>query len=60
MTIKTEKYHDPLIDEVRQRRAELYAALGSDLRKLVQAIQELQRRHPDKVRKPIRRVHRPV
>ncbi len=40
---------DPLIDEVRQRRRELYARYGNDLNKVAEAIRELQSRHPDKV-----------
>lgn len=48
----TEPYEDPLIDEVRQRRAALYKSLGSDLRRLFEAIQRLQREHPENVRKP--------
>ena len=40
---------DPLIDEVRQRRRELYARYGNDLNKVADAIRELQSRHPDKV-----------
>lgn len=47
-----EPYQDPLIDEVRQRRADLYRSLGQDLRKLFEAIQRLQREHPEKVSKP--------
>ncbi len=46
---------DPLIDEVRGRRRELYARYGNDLNKVAEAIRELQSRHPEKVvnrRKP--------
>ena len=40
---------DPLIDEVRQRRRELFAACDYDLKKLGALIQELQAQHPEKV-----------
>ena len=40
---------DPLIDEVRQRRHELYARYGNDLEKVADAIREFQSRHPEKV-----------
>lgn len=52
MNGKTEPYSDPLIDEVRQRRADLFASLGSNLAKLFEAIQRLQRQHPEKVSRP--------
>ena len=41
---------DPLIDEVRQRRRNLLARYDNDLRKLLQAIQELQAQHPEQLR----------
>jgi len=40
---------DPLIDEVRERRRELFAACDYDLKKLGALIQELQAQHPEKV-----------
>jgi hypothetical protein len=40
---------DPLLDEVRQRRRDLYARYGNDLDKVARAICELQSRHPEKV-----------
>ena len=55
MNTPREPYEDPLIDEVRRRRADLYESLGGDLRKLFEAIQRLQREHPEKVSKPQRR-----
>ena len=55
MNTPREPYEDPLIDEVRRRRANLYESLGGDLRKLFEAIQRLQREHPEKVSKPQRR-----
>jgi hypothetical protein len=43
---------DPLIDEVRERRRSLFAQHGSDLNRLLEAIRELQRQHPEKVARP--------
>ena len=43
------QYADPLIDEVRQRRRELFAACGNDLNKLFELIQRIQARHPEKL-----------
>jgi hypothetical protein len=40
---------DPLIDEVRARRQELFAACGMNLRVLARRIQELQAQHPELV-----------
>ncbi len=54
MSDETESYADPLIDEVRQRRRELFAEHGNDLRRLGQAIQRLQAKHPEKVVDPRR------
>jgi hypothetical protein len=42
-------YPDPLIDEVRRRRRDLYARYGNDLRKVGEAIRQLQAQHPEKV-----------
>lgn len=55
-----EPYQDPLIDEVRARRADLYRSLDCDIRKLVEAIQELQRKHPEKLRRPAKVADRSV
>jgi hypothetical protein len=49
MTRKEEKFSDPLIDEVRERRRLLLARHGGDLEKLCEAIQRLQEEHPQKV-----------
>ena len=46
MSRQTGPYPDPLIDEVRQRRRELFADYDHDLKKLVQAIQQRQAQHP--------------
>ena len=40
---------DPLIDEVRQRRRDLYARYDNNLEKVAGAIRQLQARHPKKV-----------
>jgi len=40
---------DPLIDEVRQRRKDLFASCGHDLSRLLEAIQRVQDEHPEKV-----------
>ncbi len=42
-------YADPLIDEVRQRRRELFAECGNDLNKLFELIQRIQARHPEEL-----------
>ncbi|MFH0983567.1 MAG: hypothetical protein V2A79_18790 [Planctomycetota bacterium] len=44
-----ESYPDRLIDEVRQRRRELFAECGHDLQKLYELIQRRQAEHPQKV-----------
>lgn len=43
---------DPLIDEVRERRRELFSQYNYDLMELYRAIRALQDRHPEKVGKP--------
>jgi hypothetical protein len=43
---------DPLIDEVRQRRRELYASCDNDLNKLAEAIRRVEAEHPEKLRDP--------
>ena len=40
---------DPLIDEVRQRRRDLFARYDNDLDKLVEAIRRIEAEHPEKV-----------
>ncbi len=46
---EAEPYCDPLIDDVRRRRRELFAKYGNDLQKLGEAIQRRQAEHPDKI-----------
>ena len=45
---------DPLIDEVRQRRRDLFEACGRDLAKLAELIRAREREHPNKVSDPRR------
>ena len=45
----TAGYSDPLIDEVRERRRQLFARCDNDLRKLLAVIQQEQAEHPEKV-----------
>ena len=42
-------HEDPLIDEVRQRRKQVYLESGKDLEKLLVAILRIQAEHPGKV-----------
>ena len=49
MVKRVEHYEDPLIDEVRERRRQLFAASGHDLQKLFEAIKREQDLHPEKV-----------
>ena len=45
-------YPDPLIDEVRECRRQLWAGYGNDLDKVYAAIQRLQAEHPEKLADP--------
>jgi len=47
MTDKTKSYPDPLIDEVRERRREIWEECGQDFEKLLERIQRLQAEHPE-------------
>ena len=49
MNPESQSRPDPLIDEVRERRRELFAQHSNDLQKLFEAIQRLQAKHPEKV-----------
>jgi hypothetical protein len=53
----TQSSADPLLDEVRQRRRDLYTRYGNDLNKVAQAIRELQSQHPEKVLNRAKRLH---
>lgn len=52
MTDKRKTYPDPLIDEVRERRRQLWADYGNDLDKVYEAIKRLQAEHPEKLADP--------
>ena len=52
MTQETKRYQDPLIDEVRERRRQLWADYGNDLDKVYEAIKRLQAEHPEKLVDP--------
>ena len=43
---------DVLIDEVRQRRRDLFASCGNDLDALVQLIRQREAEHPERVADP--------
>lgn len=47
MTTQTPAFLDPLVDEVRQRRRELFADYGNDLRRLFDELERRQREHPE-------------
>ena len=44
-----QEWPDPLIDEVRQRRRDLFEDCGNDLHKLAEAIRRLEAEHPERV-----------
>ena len=48
----TPQLSDPLIDEVRRRRRDLFADCDNDPQKLFEAIRRLQAEHPEKVLDP--------
>lgn len=52
MTDKMKSHPDPLIDEVRERRRQLWADYGNDLDKVYEAIQRLQAEHPQMLSDP--------
>ena len=49
MTQETKGYPDPLIDEVRERRRQIWDECGHDFDKLLEMIQRLQAEHPEKM-----------
>ena len=49
MSEKKEPFSDPLIDEVRRRRRELFEELGCDLKRLGEVIQQRQAEHPERL-----------
>jgi hypothetical protein len=52
MTAEAESFPDPLIDEVRQRRRQIWDECGQDFDKLLERIQRLQAEHPEKLVDP--------
>ncbi len=52
MSDTIQPYPDPLIDEVRGRRRDLFADYDNDPEKLFEAIRRLQAEHPEKVIDP--------
>ena len=40
---------DPLVDEVRQRRRDLFVQHGNELSRLCDAIRSIEKEHPEKV-----------
>ena len=49
MTQETKGYPDPLIDEVRERRRQIWDECDHDFDKLLEMIQRLQAQHPEKL-----------
>lgn len=49
MTESAKPHPDPLIDEVRERRAQLFRRVGGTLEGLFEEIQRIQAEHPEKV-----------
>lgn len=49
MTQETKGYPDPLIDEVRDRRRQIWDECDHDFDKLLEMIQRLQVKHPEKL-----------
>ena len=50
---------DPLIDEVRERRRQVWAKYDHDLTKVFEAIKQLQAQHPEKLAVPKRKPRAP-
>jgi hypothetical protein len=49
MSDNTERYPDPLIDEVRERRRAMLARYRNDLDKFFDAVERLQATHADRL-----------
>jgi len=47
MNAEKKDHPDPLIDEVRERRREIWEECGHDFEKLLERIQRLQAEHPE-------------
>ncbi len=52
MAGKPEDFPDPLIDEVRERRRQLWAEHDNDPGRILEAIRRLQAEHPEKIGDP--------
>ena len=52
MTKETNGYPDPLIDEVRERRRQIWEECDHDFNKLLEMIQRVQAEHPEKLVDP--------
>ncbi len=52
MAVETKQYPDALIDEVRERRRQIWEECGRDFNKLLERIQRLQAQHPEKLVDP--------
>lgn len=49
MSNETKPFSDPLIEEVRTRRRELWAELGGDFERVREVIERRQAEHPEKL-----------
>lgn len=49
MNPNPEPFSDPLIDEVRQRRQQVWDECGRDVRKLYERIKKIQDSHPEQL-----------
>ncbi len=49
MTDERKEFPDPLVDDVRERRRQLWADFDNDWTQVYRAIQRLQAEHPEKV-----------
>lgn len=49
MARETKKHSDPLIDEVRERRRQLWEECGRDFNRLLEMIRRIQAEHPEKI-----------
>jgi len=52
MNAGNKDHPDPLIDEVRERRRQIWEECGQDFEKLLERIQRLQAEHPEKLVDP--------
>ena len=49
---KEKQHADPLIDEVRERRRQVWEECGQDFDKLLERIRRIQEQHPEKLVDP--------